>query len=50
MNTTITISYETKTRMLKYGHMGETYNDVINRMFDEIEEYKAKNVGKMEDK
>lgn len=42
MDTTITITTETKTRILKYGHMGETYNGVINRMFDEIEELKIK--------
>ena len=46
--TTITISNNTKSRMLEYGHMGETYNGVINRMFDEIEGYKAKNTDKME--
>lgn len=42
MDTTITITNETKTRMLRYGHMGETYNDVINRLFDEIDEFKLK--------
>ena len=47
--TTITISNNTKSRMLEYGHMGETYDGVINRMFDEIKEYKAKNTDKMED-
>lgn len=47
--TTITISNNTKSRMLEYGHMGETYDGVINRMFDEIEENKAKNMSNMED-
>lgn len=47
--TTITISSNTKSRMREYGHMGETYDGLINRMFDEIEGYKAKNRDTMED-
>ena len=36
MTTTITIHDETKGLFLKYGRMGETYDDVINRMFEEL--------------
>ena len=35
MTTTITIHNDTKDRIVSYGKMTETYNDVINRMFDE---------------
>ena len=37
MTTTITIHEKTKARFLKYGRMGETYDDVVNRAFDELE-------------
>ena len=40
--TTIHITDNTKTKLLRYGNMGETYDDVINRMFDEIEKLKSK--------
>ena len=37
MTTTITIHDETKELILDYGRMSETYDDVINRMFKELE-------------
>ena len=35
MTTTITIHDKTKGRLLSYGNMGESYNDVVNRLLDE---------------
>ena len=35
MTTTITIHGKTKNRVLSYGRMGETYDDVINRLLTE---------------
>ena len=35
MATTITIHDKTKGRMLSYGNMGESYDDVVNRLLDE---------------
>ena len=37
MTTTITIHKNTKELILDYGSMSETYDDVINRMFKELE-------------
>jgi len=37
MTTTITVHAGTKSKMLEYGNMGESYDDVINRMFCELE-------------
>ena len=33
--TTITIQIGTKTRILRYGTMGESYDNVINRLLDD---------------
>ena len=33
MNTTITISVETKEKLRNLGKVGETYDDVIKRMY-----------------
>ena len=35
MKTTITLEVETKKRLQKYGKMGESYDQLINRILDE---------------
>lgn len=33
--TSIQVSRETKARLDKVGHKGETYNDIVNRLLDQ---------------
>ena len=34
MATTIQISHETKEKLVSFGKKGETYQDIINRLYD----------------
>lgn len=38
MNTTIQIHKETRENLKKFGHKGETYDDIIERLMDYCEE------------
>jgi len=41
--TTISIRKETKKRLRKYGSFGETWDQLINKILDEINEWRTKN-------
>lgn len=38
--TTIMITRATKERITQFGNIGETYDDAINRVLDEVEQRK----------
>jgi hypothetical protein len=38
MVTTITVDPKIRDRLKRYGHAGMTYNDILTRLMDEIDE------------
>jgi predicted CopG family antitoxin len=40
--TTITVQRNVHDRLLKFGHFGETWSDVIGRLLDEVEKTNEK--------
>ena len=41
--TVVRLAIKTKERLKKYGQFGESYDDLINRILEEIEKHNLKN-------
>jgi hypothetical protein len=41
--TVVRLAIKTKDRLKRYGQFGESYDDLINRILDEIEKHNLKN-------
>jgi hypothetical protein len=50
--TTIPVTKDVRDRLKKYGMKGETYNDILNRLMDEVdyEAFMEKQYKKLEEK
>ncbi len=47
-STTIKVTKSTRDRLLRYGKMGDTYEEVLSRILDEYEEIKMRESKKKE--
>jgi hypothetical protein len=41
--TVVRLAIKTRERLKRYGQFGESYDDLINRILDEIEKHNLKN-------
>ncbi|MFY1111884.1 MAG: DUF7557 family protein [Methanosarcinaceae archaeon] len=50
--TTIPLTKDIRDRLKKYGHKGETYNDILKRLMDEVdyESFMERQYKKLEEK